>query len=75
MHDTIARECYRELALAIGARRIVLADNQVVPSLRFLEIRIIDPLLQNKLELLDDRGLVCDEMQPARANIEERELG
>jgi hypothetical protein len=74
MLDTVARERDRELPFAIGARCVVLANNQIVPGIRLLEIEIIHPLLQNKLELLDDRRLVCHEKQATLTKIEERYL-
>src|SRR5262245_21495475 len=56
--DTVSCEGNREVAPAIGAWRIVLTDDQVVSRLRLLEVGVIHPVLQNKLELLDDRCLV-----------------
>src|SRR6266498_46008 len=74
MHDPILRESDRELPLALGPRHVVLANNQVVSGLQLLKVRIIHPLPQNKLKLLDDRGLVRQEDEPTLAKIQKGEL-
>src|SRR5258708_3539024 len=57
-------ECDGEGPLPVGVLVVVLTDDRVMAGVFPAEVRVVDPVLRNELELLLDRPLIGQEVQP-----------